>query len=118
MLRQVLLSMAVAAALCSAQQPDNTEKNKRDSQGTTMTAEKQGNSKSDVDLLSRIRRAVTKDNSLSTSAHNVKIVVNDGQVWLRGPVANETERDQVVTIAKQLAGDNNVQNFLEVKGGK
>lgn len=118
MLKPVFLSLAIGITLLAGQQPDNTEKNKRDRQGNTMTAEKQGNSKADVDLLARIRRAITKDGSLSTNAHNVKIVVNDGQVWLRGPVATAAERDQVVAMAKQLAGENNVRNFLEVKGEK
>ena len=117
MFKRVFLSIALATVLSAWQQPDNTEKNKRDREGTTMTAEKQGNSKSDIDLLARIRRAITKDASMSTSARNVKIVVNGGQVWLRGPVTTETEKEQIGAAAKQLAGDANVNNLLEVSKG-
>jgi len=117
MFKRVFLSIALTTALSAWQQPDNTEKNKRDRDGATMTAEKQGNSKSDVDLLARIRRAITKDGSMSTSARNVKIVVNSGQVWLRGPVASEAEKEQIGAAAKQLAGNANVNNLLEVTKG-
>jgi osmotically-inducible protein OsmY len=118
MLKLVFLSAAIGTGLLAAQQPDNTEKNKRDREGTTTTADKQGNSRGDVDLLAKIRRAITKDSSLGTNAHNVKIVVNDGQVTLRGPVATAAEREQVIATAKLLAGENNVKSYLEVKGEK
>ena len=54
---------------------------------------------------------------MSTSARNVKIVVKGGQVWLRGPVTTETEKEQIGAAAKQLAGDANVNNLLEVSKG-
>lgn len=114
MITRICLSLALGAALF-ADQADNTRQNKRDREGTTMTADKQGNSKSDLQLLSKVRRAITKDKSLSTNAMNVKIIVNEGHVLLRGPVASEAEKDKVVAIAEQIAGKN-VTSELEVKG--
>ncbi len=117
-MKQIVLSILIATAV-AAQQPDNTERNKRDRDGTTMTAEKQGSSKADMDLVAKIRRSITQDKTLSTTAQNVKIIVNEGHVWLRGPVPTEAERDRVVALAKKIANDQNVTSFLEVlKGGK
>ena len=114
--RGILLAILFASASV-AQQPDNTERNKRDRDGTTMTAEKQGNSKEDTEMVARIRRAVTQDDTLSTASHNVKIVVNAGRVWLRGPVPTEEEKDRVISHARSIAGEQNVTNLLEVKKG-
>ena len=83
-----------------------------------MTAEKQGNSKGDLDLLAKIRREVNKDKGLSTNAHNVKIVVNAGRVWLRGPVATEAEKERIGSLAKHAARDGAVNNELEVSQGE
>ncbi len=115
-MHQLALTLFIATAL-PAYQADNTERNKRDQDGTTMTAEKQGNSKPDVELAAKIRRSIVKDKSLSTTAHNIKVIVNEGKVWLRGPVKTEIEKDRIVELAKKSAGDQNVTNLLEVSKG-
>jgi osmotically-inducible protein OsmY len=56
-----------------------------------------------------------KDNSLSTTAHNVKIVSANGAVTLRGPVNSEHEKVAIGRMAKTIAGARNVNNELEVK---
>jgi len=116
-MKHVVYSILFAAAVW-AQQPDNTERNKRDRDGTTMTAEKQGNSKADTDLVARIRRSLTKDKTLSTTAKNIKIVVNEGHVWLRGPVPSETEKDRIIALAKQNTNEQNITSSLEVIKGE
>ena len=80
-----------------------------------MTAGEQSNAKGDVELTRRIRRAVEKDNSLSMTAHNVKIVTANGAVTLRGPVDSEQEKIAIGRKATAIAGANNVDNQLEVK---
>jgi hyperosmotically inducible periplasmic protein len=116
---RMFLALPLAGALLAWQQADNTERNKRDRDGRTMTAEKQGNSKFDVDLLARLRKAVVDDKELSTNAHNVKIVVNGGRIWLRGPVASEAEKTRVEALVKEIAGGKTVTSSLEVvKGDK
>ena len=117
MIKQVFLSLLIASAV-TAFQADNTERNKRDRDGATMTAEKQGSGKEDIQLAARIRRAVLKDKSLSTNAHNVKIVVNEGQIWLRGPVSTEAEKDRVLALAKENAAGKTVKDFLEIAKGE
>jgi osmotically-inducible protein OsmY len=56
-----------------------------------------------------------KDKSLSTYAHNVKIIARDGMVTLKGPVRSEEEKRVVETKANEVAGANKVTSQLEVK---
>src|SRR4051794_38029968 len=65
---------------------DDTAKNVRDRDGTTPTSDQQSTDPKDVEITRRIRRAITKDGSMSTNARNVKIITVDRQVTLRGPV--------------------------------
>jgi hypothetical protein len=39
-----------------------------------------------------IRAAIHKDKSLSTYAHNVKIITQGGKVTLKGPIHSEAEK--------------------------
>jgi hyperosmotically inducible periplasmic protein len=104
-----------ATTPAEAQYPaDDTGRNTRDSDGATLTADKQSNSKSDVEITRQIRQAIVKDDSLSTSAHNVKIITNGGVVTLRGPVASVKEKTVVAAEAQKVNGVTKVDNQLEV----
>lgn len=83
---------------------DNTRVNKRDRAETEITADQQSNTKSDLALTTEIRRAIMKDKTLSMNAHNVKIVVQNGNVTLKGPVASQTERTAVEKAARDAIG--------------
>ena|SRR5690348_5784521 len=95
--------------------PNNTGINVRDRNAGAMTAGQQSNRTSDVKLTQQIRRAVEKDNTLSTVAHNVKIVSMNGMVTLRGPVKTEQEKAAIGNKAEMFAGRDNVDNQLEVE---
>ena len=99
----------------NAAAPDNSAVNVRDRAPDAMTAGQQSNAKSDVELTREIRRAVVKDDSLSTLAHNVKIVAANGSVILRGPVKTEQEKVDIANKAQAIAGADKVDNQLEVK---
>src|SRR5438552_3471451 len=71
---------------------DNTRKNERDRDGKTLTPFDQKENDADRTITQQIRRAVTKDDTLSLSAKNVKIITVDGVVTLRGPVKDEREK--------------------------
>ena|ERR1700730_5304476 len=58
--------------------PNNSAVNVRDRNPAAMTADQQSNNKADMELTRQIRRAVMKDDSLSTMAHNVKIMSANG----------------------------------------
>jgi len=74
--------------------PDNTGKNVRDRDDHTLTPGDQSSNEADVELTRRIREAVVADDSLSTSAHNIKIITINGMVTLRGPVSSTEEKNQ------------------------
>ena len=55
-----------------------------------------------------------KDKSLSTYAHNVKIITQDGKVTLKGPVRSQDEKTNVEAKAAAIAGDGNVTSEIEI----
>ena len=89
---------------------DNTRANREAGQ----TADQQKETKEDRELSQQIRKAVMNDKSLSTYAHNVKIISQNGTVTLRGPVRNEDERAAIEAKAKEVAGVSAVNNELTV----
>lgn len=94
--------------------PDNTGRNVRDRNDKTLTPGDQSSDTADVEMTRRIREAVVADDSLSTNAHNVKIITINGMVTLRGPVASVEEKAKVAEAAKKIAGPKHVENQLEV----
>jgi len=64
-------------------QPDNTKVNQRDRNPGAVTADQQKETAADRELTAKIRKALVADKSLSTYAHNVKIVSQGGTVTLK-----------------------------------
>lgn len=93
---------------------DNTGVNVRDRAGTLPTAADQSENKADIDLAAAIRKAVTSDEAMSSNAKNVKIIVQSGEVTLRGPVDSAAEKTAIVTKATDIAGRGRVVDQLEV----
>jgi hypothetical protein len=58
---------------------------------------------------------VVDDKTLSTYAHNVKIIAQDGKVTLRGPVRSEEEKKNIEQKAIDVAGAGNVTNEITIK---
>src|SRR6266498_1561886 len=94
--------------------PDNTKVNKRDRNKEEVTADQQSNAKANRELARKIRRALVQDKSLSTYAHNVKVIARNGAVTLKGPVRTEDEKKSVEAKAIEVAGGANITNELEV----
>jgi hyperosmotically inducible periplasmic protein len=72
--------MATASAL------ENTQRNVRDKDGTTLTPDEQKGGTKDIKITTTIRKALVKDKSLSIDAQNAKIITSNRIVTLRGPV--------------------------------
>lgn len=111
-------SLAVVPAPASQDsqtQPDNTKNNEGDNKKGAVTADQQKTNPADRDLAKKIRRSITSDSSLSTYAHNVKVIVRDGMVTLKGPVKSEDEKNAIGSKASDIAGADKVQNELTVK---
>jgi len=110
----LMIGTASPALFGQDTQPDNSKMNQATANKTTQTAQKQKNSKGDLDLTAQIRKSLVGDKSLSTYAHNVKIVTRNGMVTLRGPVRSDDEKAAVEKYATQAAGDGKVTNNLTV----
>jgi len=119
LLGQVLLLSSVG--LLSAQDTsgtqapaDNTKVNQRDRNQTEPTADQQKENSSDRELAKQIRRALVKDKSLSTNAHNAKVIAQNGTVTLKGPVNSEQEKQSIESKAAEIAGANKVNSEIQV----
>jgi hyperosmotically inducible protein len=95
--------------------PDNTKVNKGDRKKSEPTADQQDNNRSDLDITKRIRESVIKDKSLSTYAHNVKIITVGGMVTLKGPVRSDAEKRSIEEKAAAVVGPSKVTSELAVK---
>jgi len=121
-LRSVLLGQALllsSLGLLWAQQdtsapPDNTKVNRRDRNQSEPTADQQKENLNDRELAQQIRRALVKDKSLSSNAHNVKVITQNGAVTLKGPVNSEQEKQAVEAKAAQIAGADKVNSEIQV----
>ncbi|MDD2800558.1 MAG: BON domain-containing protein [Methylococcales bacterium] len=106
---------APAMQLAADSPLENTERNVRDKDNTTLTPEDQKETEADIKITADIRQALVKDESLSVNAQNVKIITRNGVVTLRGPVENKAESKKIHEIAKQTPGVLKVDNQLENK---
>ena len=111
-------AFTLAAMIASAQTtaPDNSKANGDvvNSTGKTSTADAQKNDSTDIALTQQIRKSVMADKTLSTYAHNVKIVTVNGTVTLNGVVRDSHEKDVVAMKAQAIAGKDNVTDALTV----
>ena len=55
------------------------------------------------------------DKGLSTYAHNVKIIAQNGTVTLKGPVQSDDEKQKVAADAASVVDSGKVANQLTVK---
>jgi osmotically-inducible protein OsmY len=108
-----LCSLVAVPAIAQAP-ADNTKVNQRDRADGAVTADQQKENASDLALVKKIRQSLMNDKSLSTYAHNVKVVAQGGQVTLKGPVRSEDEKKSVETKATKIAGAGRVTNEITV----
>src|ERR1700721_3449837 len=73
-------------------QSDNTKMNKDDASKDATTADQQKMNPNDRVITQKIRAEIMKDKSLSTYAHNVKIITQDGKVTLKGPARSREKK--------------------------
>lgn len=109
-----------SAALANAQSatpspaPDNTKVNQRDTKPSEPTAGQQHNDSKDLEITQQIRKSITADKSLSSYAHNVKVISQRGKVTLKGPVRSSAEKATIEAKAAEIAGQDNVTSELAV----
>jgi hyperosmotically inducible periplasmic protein len=108
-------SMVIPSSAAFAQAPDNSKANQQDRDKGSATAEQQAENQTDRDLARKIRKSIVDDKSLSTYAHNIKVIARGGTVMLKGPVRSEEEKAAIEAKAVEVAGAANVKNEMTVK---
>jgi len=93
-----------AQAPDTAPKPDNTKINQRDRNSGEATADQQKTNAADQDLTKKIRQSIMADKSLSSNAHNIKIISQNGAVTMKGPVKSDSEKKTVMEKAVAVAG--------------
>jgi hyperosmotically inducible protein len=126
LLRTTILTSAAIALCCTSNlnasqpasqagtaqtAPDNSNQNKNQNP----TADDQSNGQSDRLTTAKIRKAITADKTLSTYAHNVKIITLNGAVTLKGPVKSDEEKQKVASMAANVVSADKVTDELTVK---
>ena len=116
----LILGTSLATGALHAQdaktKPDNSAVNKRDQNPGEATADQQKMNAADRGITAKIRKSVMADKSLSTYAHNVKIISQDGTVTLKGPVRSDDEVKSIVAKATEVTGSGDkVINQLSVQ---
>ena len=113
----ICLSGLAGSAL--AQTPaDNTKVNTRDRSEGAVTADQQKENAADRTLTQKVRQSLMSDKSLSTYAHNVKIVSQGREVTLKGPVRSDEEKQIIEARAAEVAGTGHVRNELTIAPAK
>ena len=112
----LFLGASLLAAVPQSQQPapDNTKNNQGDASQGAMTSDQQKMNPADRNTTKQIRKSIMQDSSLSTYAHNIKIITRDGKVTLKGPVRTEEDKANIQAKAVAVAGADNVTNQLEI----
>jgi len=115
----VIGALSTLGVPARAQTPaDNTKVNTRDRAKGAVTADQQKDNATDRALTQKIRRALMADKSLSSYAHNVKVIAQGGNVTLKGPVRSESEKHSVEAKAVEVAGAGHVTNEISVAPAK
>jgi sporulation protein YlmC with PRC-barrel domain len=91
---------------------DNSARNR---DRNAKTAENQGNSQSDIEITRDIRKAIIAKDGFSMNAQNVKIITENGEVTLKGPVNSQWEKKEIEDLAASVVDRSKVDNQLEVK---
>jgi osmotically-inducible protein OsmY len=112
------VSNAIAQQDQKAPASDNTKVNKRDKNKAEPTADRAKDNVNDRDIMQKIRKSIVDDKSLSTYAHNIKIVSQNGKVTLKGPVRSEEEKKTIEQKATEVAGAGNVTDEVTIKPEK
>jgi hyperosmotically inducible periplasmic protein len=111
----VRAEQGVGSMLAVGSPLENTQRNVRDKDGTTLTPDDQKGNKKDIKITTKIRKALVNDKSLSIDAQNIKIITSNRVVTLRGPVESANESATLEKIAKQTRSVLRVDNQLEIK---
>jgi len=109
------LTLMIASIARAQTAPDNSKQNSTDPMNKSVTADTQKNDAADLQLTKQIRASVIADKSLSTYAHNIKIVAVNGNVTLNGVVRTEREKEAIEAKAQALVNNGSLVDNLKIK---
>lgn len=116
-MKTLLLTLTITAVLGSASafaKQESTPNPRVVSQEDGLTAGDQSNKPADLAMVKKIRSELMKDDGLSTKAKNVKIIVLNNGVTLKGPVNTDTEREAILKHAYTTAPKHKIYNQMSV----
>ncbi len=109
-----VLSLSITGVAATPQdqntKPDNSSQNKNQDQ----TAQNQSSAASDRELTAKVRKAIVADKDLSTYAHNIKIITQNGTVTLKGPVKSEDEKQKIESDVAGVVAHDSIVNQITV----
>jgi hyperosmotically inducible periplasmic protein len=109
-----VLSLSITGVAATPQdqntKPDNSSQNKNQDQ----TAQNQSSAASDRELTAKVRKAIVADKDLSTYAHNIKIITQNGTVTLKGPVKSEDEKQKIESDVASVVAHDSIVNQITV----
>jgi osmotically-inducible protein OsmY len=117
-LSAAVIAIALSLSAMAQTPPDNSKVNARDRAKGAPTADQQKENANDRQLTQKIRQALMQDKTLSSYAHNVKVIAQGGQVTLKGPVRSEQEKKTVEAAATEVAGAGHVTNEISIAPAK
>jgi osmotically-inducible protein OsmY len=117
-LSAAVVAVALSIAATAQTPPDNSKVNARDRAKSAPTADQQKENANDRQLTQKIRQTLMQNKSLSSYAHNVKVIAQGGQVTLKGPVRSEQEKKTVEAAATEVAGAGHVTNEISIAPAK
>ena len=126
MIRPILLRLATLSLLMTGlateglaatndrTKPDNSAVNQRDQSVTEVTAQNQSTALPAFETTRKIRAELTTDANLSTYAKNIKVIVVNDLITLKGPVTSEAERIKIARVANNIAPEYKIENQIQV----
>ena len=108
-MKKWIITFIICIAAFSASTANTMEGSVRE-----LTVQDQSNKKADVEITRKIRSQIIKTRNLSLHAKNVKIIVRDSDVTLKGPVNSLSEKAKIIEIATTIAPNHRVHNQLVV----
>lgn len=114
LLLTITVIATVSAGVVVAKQDSSPNPRVISQEDGMMTAGDQSNKPEDLQMVKMIRKELMKDDALSVKAKNVKIIVANNGVTLKGPVKTAAEREAILKHAYTTAPKHKIYNQISV----
>lgn len=80
----------------------------------TMTFDQQANKGSDLTLVRKIRNELVNDKYLSKNGKNIKVIVVEKEITIKGTVNSDGEKTRIKNIVTKLSNNYSIRDQLEI----